>query len=590
MKNRIFTFGFRGLFLTLIFLIPTGNTAMPSTLLPAPVLIKPVNGGTTSSRTPVFDWSDVPGAIQYEWQLDTRNDFNAPLGQAVLTLSDYTPGERLSAGTYFWRVRALSASDSSLWTSPSCFTIYTPKPIQFSPTNGGQITNRIPPFDWSDVSDATGYDFQLSQFSDLSSPLVNVSTVVSAYMPPTDLRVGTYYWRVRTQIDDDRSDWTPIWYFTLIIPAPNLLSPFNNSQTTNRTPTFDWSDTPGATSYDFQLSQTSNFSSLLYNLSLGGSSYALSSSLALGTYYWRVRAWVGSDSSAWSTVFSFSIITIAPTLWFPANGSKAGDRTPRFDWSAPPGAESYDLQVATDSNFGNLVIDLTTIESEFTPTTELDLGTYYWHVRIHSPGDSCSWSNTFYFTIIAAPEVVSFLINNGAEVTTTQTVVLNHSLNGSATHYQASEDPSFNGATWLIYNSAPSFTLSAGSGIKTVYFKVKNEAGESNVMQDQINYRPETRVGDNDAADPPPSFALLQCYPNPFSKVTSIVFRGKAKIGVYDMLGRQQSILVNAASDARKQTFIWDGSDQNGHRLAGGVYFLIPEGNPAAALKVVILR
>jgi hypothetical protein len=51
----------------------------------------------------------------------------------------------------------------------------------------------------------------------------------------------------------------------------------------------------------------------------------------------------------------------------------------------------------------------------------------------------------------------------------------------------ASEDAGFAGATWQIYSTAPSFTLSLGSGEKKVYFKVKNSVDESIEVSDTIN-------------------------------------------------------------------------------------------------------
>ena len=50
----------------------------------------------------------------------------------------------------------------------------------------------------------------------------------------------------------------------------------------------------------------------------------------------------------------------------------------------------------------------------------------------------------------------------------------------------ASEDASFAGASWQTYAPSPSFTLSAGHGVKTVYLKLKNDAGESGVVNDTI--------------------------------------------------------------------------------------------------------
>jgi hypothetical protein len=85
-----------------------------------------------------------------------------------------------------------------------------------------------------------------------------------------------------------------------------------------------------------------------------------------------------------------------------------------------------------------------------------------------------------------APTVTSFSINGGATSTTKRIVTLNNSATESPTYYMASESSSFNGATWQTYSTAPSFTLSSSAGTKTVYFKVKNDTGESAVVSDTI--------------------------------------------------------------------------------------------------------
>ncbi len=52
-----------------------------------------------------------------------------------------------------------------------------------------------------------------------------------------------------------------------------------------------------------------------------------------------------------------------------------------------------------------------------------------------------------------------------------------------------SESPGFEGAVWSAYAAAPVFTLTAERGAKTVYLKVRNAAGESEVAQDSITLR-----------------------------------------------------------------------------------------------------
>lgn len=88
------------------------------------------------------------------------------------------------------------------------------------------------------------------------------------------------------------------------------------------------------------------------------------------------------------------------------------------------------------------------------------------------------------------PVVSTFQINNGDAETVSRTVTLNNTATGGPTHYKASENSNFDGAIWQAYSVGPSFTLSAGDGSKTVYFKVKNAGGsESNTAIDSITLK-----------------------------------------------------------------------------------------------------
>jgi subtilase family serine protease len=84
--------------------------------------------------------------------------------------------------------------------------------------------------------------------------------------------------------------------------------------------------------------------------------------------------------------------------------------------------------------------------------------------------------------LIVKPTVTSFQIDNGAGTTSSRTVTLNNTAIESPTYYMASQSPTFSGAVWKPYSTAPLFTLSAAKGNKTVYFKVRNAAGASYVV------------------------------------------------------------------------------------------------------------
>lgn len=80
--------------------------------------------------------------------------------------------------------------------------------------------------------------------------------------------------------------------------------------------------------------------------------------------------------------------------------------------------------------------------------------------------------------------------------------------------------------------------------------------------------------------DSPESFALHNNYPNPFNPVTTIPFDiasdSRVSIIVYDILGRQISVLVNGQVPAGTYRAQFDGS-----RYASGVYFvrMVADGN-----------
>jgi cytochrome c oxidase assembly protein Cox11 len=99
-----------------------------------------------------------------------------------------------------------------------------------------------------------------------------------------------------------------------------------------------------------------------------------------------------------------------------------------------------------------------------------------------------NWSNSLFVTVTgpAPPTVTSFAIDGGASSTGMRAVSLNNSASTKPTHHMASESPSFVGARWTFYSVQPKITLSPGSGTKTVYFKVKNNLGESPAVSDTI--------------------------------------------------------------------------------------------------------
>jgi len=87
---------------------------------------------------------------------------------------------------------------------------------------------------------------------------------------------------------------------------------------------------------------------------------------------------------------------------------------------------------------------------------------------------------------LVPPNIVLFQIDNGAANTGSRAVTLDNTTANGPTHHMASESSDFVGARWTRYSVKPKFTLSAGAGMKTVYFKAKGKEGESPVGIDTI--------------------------------------------------------------------------------------------------------
>jgi len=70
----------------------------------------------------------------------------------------------------------------------------------------------------------------------------------------------------------------------------------------------------------------------------------------------------------------------------------------------------------------------------------------------------------------------------------------------------------------------------------------------------------------------PVQFALSQNYPNPFNPTTNISYtlksRGKVRLLVYDLLGRELAVLVDGVQNAGMYKVVFSGAD-----LTSGIYF-----------------
>jgi hypothetical protein len=195
----------------------------------------------------------------------------------------------------------------------------TVKPTR--PAADSLIRDDTPTFVWAAIAGAAHYRLQVDNNADFSSLVINTLVTTRQYTP-TALADATYYWRVRARdAAGNWGGWCTRWAVTIDAtpPAkPVQLAPANGATLADNTPRYRWNAVSGATVYQLQLDNNSDFSSPILNKTLAGTAYTQPSALGDRTYYWRVRAQDEAGNwSAWSTRWSFivnAVPMVQPTL------------------------------------------------------------------------------------------------------------------------------------------------------------------------------------------------------------------------------------------------------------------------------------
>ncbi len=134
------------------------------------------------------------------------------------------------------------------------------------------------------------------------------SAVSTRVTIPRTVTPGSYFIGAMTG-NNTNFDQTPIT-ICLSLSKSALLSPKNRGTTIPSTPTLDWSDVTGASSYTVQVATDSNFTNIVTSMSgLTASQWTVTPALAGNTkYFWRVMAVNDCGSGPLSATSSFTTL------------------------------------------------------------------------------------------------------------------------------------------------------------------------------------------------------------------------------------------------------------------------------------------
>ncbi len=373
------------------------------------------NTFTTNNRT-ALSWIRAQDALRYRLQVSEAPDFGTTIVDWTTpdnraTRYSPTSSEPLPTNNLWWRVDVEYADGWVTSLTPFALTV-TPKPLAaptlLTPANRGFTNDNQPEFTWTEVLDpgqSVSYWLQVSTTSNFREIVFEALEPTTSYLGEVLPEDGRYYARVATlNYLNAPSKWSRSISFTLdtIDPEPPVLnSPKDGSSTNKSSYAFKWKGDKGSATYELRLG-TDNppVGGVVYDTGKK-TSFKLTANLLTTTYYWQVRAFdAAGNDSAWSAPFSFNVES-------PSNAvpllNRFSTATPNLSWTPISWSQGYEVEVATNNNFSNVVYSIDTLPNSslnHTLATPLADGVYYWRVRARSGAETWgTWSTTGTFLI-----------------------------------------------------------------------------------------------------------------------------------------------------------------------------------------------
>ena len=326
----------------------------------------------TYNRRPQLRWYRHDSISTFRIQIDTSQQFTAPIVSATATDTFYIPVNDLPYDTIYWRVR--NDADSLSWSTISSVRIVRAVPalIAYTPN---PTYNRQPQLRWYRNDSISTFRIQIDTTQLFASPIVSQTVVDTFFSPTTDLPYDTIYWRVRNEADT--LSWSTVSSVRIIGYAPTLIA-YTPNPTYNRRPLLLWRKHDSIPLFRIQIDTVNQFFSPMVSTTTTDTFYTPAADLPYDTIYWRVGN--EADPRAWSTVSSVRVIRSVPTL-IAYSPDPTDNRQPLLRWHPVSGTSLYSIQISTAPDFSSFIVTGNVSDTFYTPSLKLPRDTIYWRVR-----------------------------------------------------------------------------------------------------------------------------------------------------------------------------------------------------------------
>ncbi|MEI6091108.1 MAG: T9SS type A sorting domain-containing protein [bacterium] len=376
------------------------------TIMGPPPLIYPENKSIDKQLSEQFTWHKSAEAQTYFVQVAKDSAFTDLFFEGNAGADTFKIIDNLLAETeYYWHVASINSFGTSDYSEIWTFSTSLKAVELIYPENQKVNVPIDAKFTWMEHAGGSEFQIQISKESDFKTTVVDTKVKNLLEFQTNKLEYyKNYFWRVRLVVGQRFGLWSEIRPFKTGIQSANLLNPPDKSKDQSTTIKFRWYEVIGSKFYQLQISKNELFTDIVYSMdSLIQTEQYVEELEPEILYYWRVRAWNEESfgTSQWSNIWTFTTGKVTLVLRNPKTGSTGVNIPTLLLWFPATTAEYYNLQVAKDEDFVNVIFDKDSIfDTKWTLTkTDVAVSTdYFWRVKGVSKQYTTPWSDIWHFT------------------------------------------------------------------------------------------------------------------------------------------------------------------------------------------------
>jgi len=261
-------------------------------------------------------------------------------------------------------------------------------------------------FQWEKIDNATNYKIQISTDSNFLTGVIELSKADTFILRNSLVDNTTYFWRVQTNDSVHFSKWSNPYRFQTFIRRPILSKIVTSNNRINLT----WAVTSSRNLKAFKIYRATSTNPTVKIDSISSSIFSYNDSVANGIkYFYRITAINTDDVESDYSNELFANSFNGTALDTPVNNKIKEQLKPTFKWRSVQDATKYNLQISTDSLFGNSSIVDTAITgtSLFYTKGLADNTTFYWRVRAGDDKGYSNWTKfNFFQTYVLPPSLL----------------------------------------------------------------------------------------------------------------------------------------------------------------------------------------